>query len=133
MIGTANRAKGLPCIASELFLGTRMKLDQALAKVFKFVTFVFFTFMALCYFGILILLPLDVLFQVIRVIHAIGMPTVVAATIGISLLVYLGLAVSKMPQLCELIVDIGKQLIEFGHSQIKRCDQLVTSTGEGSA
>jgi hypothetical protein len=110
-----------------------MKLDQTLVKVFKFVTFVFFTFVALLYMGVLVLLPLDVLFQVIRIFHAIGLPTVIAAALGIGAVGYLGLAISKMPALCELIVDIGKEIVAFGHSQIKRCDALIEQAGTGSA
>ncbi len=107
-----------------------MKLDQTLVKVFKFITFVFFTFAALLYVGVLLLLPLDVLFQVVRLFHTIGFPTAIAALIGIGLVGYLGLTISKMPELCGLIVDIGKQLVAFGHSQIKRCDELLDTTGQ---
>lgn len=102
-----------------------MKLDQILVKTFKFITFVFFTFTVLLYFGVLLLLPLDVLFQVTRIFHAIGLPTVIAAAIGIGAVGYLGLTLSKMTDLCALIVDIGKQMIEFGHAQVKRCDALI--------
>jgi hypothetical protein len=105
-----------------------MKVDQTLAKVFKFVTFVFFTFTALLYVGVLVLLPLDVLFQIVRIFHAIGLPTAIAALLGIGAVGYIGIEISKMPALCQLIVDIGKQLVDFGHSQIKRCDSLIEET-----
>lgn len=49
---------------------------------------------------------------------------------GIALVGYIGLEVSRMPQLLELIVDIGRQLVEFGHSQIRRCDSLVQASAE---
>ncbi len=107
-----------------------MKLEQTLAKGFKFVTFVFFTFTALLYAGVLLLLPLDVLFQLIRLFHAVGFPTIIAGCMGIALVGYLGLEVSRMPHLLELIIDIGRQLIEFGHSQIRRCDGLIQNVAE---
>lgn len=106
-----------------------MKLDQTLVKVFKFVTFVFFAFAALLYFGILLLLPLDILFQVTRIFHAIGLPTVISAALGIGALGYVGLAVSKMPELCALILDVGKQLVAFGHAQIRRFDDQLEQIG----
>jgi hypothetical protein len=109
-----------------------MKLDQTLVKVFKFVTFVFFTFTALLYVGVLVLLPLDVLFQVVRIFHALGLPTVIAAALGVGAVGYLGLTISRMPALCELAVDIGKEIVSFGHAQIKRCDALIEQTGTGS-
>lgn len=110
-----------------------MKLELTLAKGFKFVTFVFFTFTALLYAGVLLLLPLDVLFQLIRLFHAVGFPTIISGCMGIALVGYLGLEVSRMPQLLELIVDIGRQLVEFGHSQIRRCDGLINGVGDRAA
>ena len=110
-----------------------MKLEQALPKVFKFVTFVFFTFTALLYVGILILLPLDILFQLIRLFHAIGFPTILSGCMGIALVGYLGYEVARMPRLLELMVDVGRQLIEFGHSQIRRCDALIEADAESSS
>jgi hypothetical protein len=105
------------------------KLDVILAKVFKFITFVFFTFTALVYFGVLLLLPLDILFQIVRIVHGIGLPTVLAAGVGIAALGYIGHAVWKMPALYGLILDIGKQLVTFGHSQIQRFDALPEQPG----
>ncbi len=110
-----------------------MKLEQTLVKVFKFITFVFFTLTALIYVGIILLLPLDVLFQVIRILHAIGLPTAIASVLGIGAIGYLGLTISKMPALCELVVDIGRQIVDFGHAQIKRCDALIERGGKAGA
>ena len=110
-------------------LGNVMKLDQVMAKVFKFIIFVFFTFTALLYIGVLLLLPLDVLFQVVRLFHAIGLPTVISVSMGIALIGFIGVQVSQMPALCALVVDVGRQLIAFGHAQIKRCDVLIEETG----
>jgi hypothetical protein len=110
-----------------------MSLEPILLKVFKFVTFVFFTLAALLYAGILLLLPLDLMFQVTRLCSALGLPTLMAASVGVGVLAYVGLAVSKMPQFLELITDIGRQLVAFGHDQIKRCDALIEqASGTGA-
>jgi hypothetical protein len=101
-----------------------MKLNVILPKVFKFVTFVMFTFMALVYFGVLLILPLDILFQVVRLFQGIGLPTVLAVGLGVGALGYIGHAVYRMPELYKLILDIGLQLVSFGHAQIKRFDTL---------
>lgn len=106
-----------------------MKLEMILTKVFKFVTFVLFTFMTLVYFGVLLVLPLDVLFQIVRIFHAIGLPTALAAAAGIAAFGYLGFVVSKMPALYGLILDIGKQLVVFGQNQLVRFDELTGETG----
>lgn len=110
-----------------------MKLEQTLVKVFKFVTFVFFTLTALIYVGIILLLPLDILFQVVRIFHAVGLPAVIAWLLGLGALGYIGMTVAKMPAFCELVVDIGRQLVDFAHSQIKRFDALIESGKPGSA
>jgi hypothetical protein len=109
-----------------------MKLDLILAKVFKFVTFVLFTFMTLVYFGVLLILPLDVLFQIVRIFNAIGLPTAIAAVAGIAAFGYLGYAVSRMPALYELILDIGKQLVAFGQAQIHRFDTVIEQSAGSS-
>jgi hypothetical protein len=108
-----------------------MNLNVALAKTFKFVTFVIFTFMTLVYFGVLLLLPLDILFQIIRLVHGIGLPTVIAVVVGVGALFYVGKAVAAMPALYELLLDIGKEIVTFGHAQIQRFDALIQEAGPG--
>jgi hypothetical protein len=104
-----------------------MKIDIFLAKTFKFVVFVLFTFMTLIYFGVMLLLPLDILTQIIRIFHGIGLPTILAAGLGISAVGYVGYLISRMPELYKLVVDIGVQLISFGYSQIQRFDPIIDS------
>jgi hypothetical protein len=106
-----------------------MKLDMILTKVFKFVAFVLFTFMTLVYFGVLLILPLDVLFQIVRIFHAIGLPTAFAAAAGIAAFGYLGYVVARMPALYGLILDIGKQLVVFGQTQLARFDEVGEEAG----
>lgn len=102
-----------------------MKIELALTSVLKFLTFVLFTFMVLVYFGLLLLLPLDVLTQLIRIFSAVGLPTFIAAILSIGAVGYLGYTVYRMPQLYQLLLDIGVELIAFGHSQLKRFDPLI--------
>ncbi len=110
-----------------------MKLNLILAKVFKFVTFVLFTFMTLVYFGVLLILPLDVMAQLIRLLVGIGLPTVISALAGIGVLGYLGLMVYRMPELYQLVLNIGIELVNFGHAQVKRFDAIIeTATSEKS-
>lgn len=105
-----------------------MKIELALTTVFKFLTFVLFTFMVLVYFGLLVLLPLDVLTQLIRVFSAVGFPTIVAGALSIGAVGYLGYTISRMPKLYHLVLDIGVELIAFGHTQLKRFDPLIEAT-----
>lgn len=109
-----------------------MKLDRILVKVFKFITFVFFTFITLVYFGVLVLLPLDILFHIVRLVHGIGLPVAIAATVGIAALGYLGHRLWHSPGLYRLIVDIGKEIIAFGHGQLQRFDALIQHPSESN-
>lgn len=102
-----------------------MKIELVLTKVFKFLTFVLFTFMVLVYFGFLLVLPLDILTQLIRIFSGIGLPTVIAAALSVGAVGYLGYAVYRMPDLYKLVLDIGVELITFGHAQLKRFDPLI--------
>ena len=102
-----------------------MKLNLILLKALQFVTFVLFTFMVLVYFGALLIVPLGIMAQPIKLLSSIGLPTVVAVAIGIAILGYLGLAISRMPELYRLVIDIGFDLVSFSHAQIKRFDPLI--------
>lgn len=102
-----------------------MKIELVLTTVFKFVTFVLFTFMVLVYFGLLLLLPLDILTQLIRIFSLLGLPTVVAGALGVSVVGYLGYLIYRMPSLYQLVLDIGVELIAFGHAQLRRFDPLI--------
>lgn len=110
-----------------------MKFNLILTKVFKFVTFVLFTFMTLVYFGVLLLLPLDILLQVVRVLQGIGLPAVISVATGIVALGYVVHAIWKMPALYGLLLDIGKEIIGFGHAQIHRFDALIEQPNAGLA
>jgi hypothetical protein len=89
------------------------------------VTFVLFTFMVLVYFGFLLLLPLDILAQLIRILSAIGLPTAIAAVLSVGAVGYLGYVVYRMPDLHKLVIDIGMELVNFGRAQLKRFDPLI--------
>jgi hypothetical protein len=105
-----------------------MKIDLLLAYLFKFVTFVLFSFMILVYAGLLVLLPLDILFQVVRLLAAVGLPILIAIAAGIGALGFLGCRVYNMPTLYRLVLDVGWQLVGFARDQIKRYDALIEST-----
>lgn len=102
-----------------------MKIELVLTNVFKFLTFVLFTFMVLVYFGFLLLLPLDILTQLIRIFSGIGFPTFLAGLMSIGAVGYLGYVIYRMPDLYKLVLDIGVELITFGHAQLKRFDPLI--------
>lgn len=109
-----------------------MKINLILARFFQFVVFVLFTFMALVYFGALLMVALAVLWYSVRIVSLLGSP-VVAVAAGLAVFGYAGWQISRMPALYMLIFEIGKDLATFGHAQIKRFDAIVAGAREGQA
>jgi hypothetical protein len=102
-----------------------MKLNLYLAKTFQSVTFVLLTFMALVYFGVLLLLALAVLWYTVKILGIFGLPILIRVPAGIAVLAFLGLKISRMPALYELIFNIGMGLVNYGKEQIHRFDPLI--------
>jgi hypothetical protein len=109
-----------------------MKTNLILARLFQFIVFVLFTFMALVYFGALLMVALAILWYSVRVFSLVG-PPAVAVAVGLAVFGYVGWLLSRMPALYLLIFDIGKELAAFGHAQIKRFDPLIAGAREGQA
>ncbi len=110
-----------------------MNINIILTKAFKFITFVMFTFMVLVYAGLLIIIPLDIMAQLIKLLHAVGLPTVIAVAAGIGVLGYLGFVVYRMPELYKLLLNIGVEIATFGNNQIKRFDALIEASAPSQA
>ncbi len=103
-----------------------MKLNLILAQTFQFVISVLFIAMVLFYFGVMLMVPLAVLVYAVKIASLLG-PTVVSVIIGIAVVGYLGLQVSRMPELVKAIVGIGKDLVEFGYKQYHSFDPIIES------
>ncbi len=101
-----------------------MKLDLTLAKISQFVVSLLFITMVLFYFGVLLMFPLAVLWYAIKIASLLT-PTVVSVLIGIAVLGYLGLRVSRMSELLSALLDIGVELVQFGHKQKERFDPII--------
>jgi hypothetical protein len=110
-----------------------MKLKLILAKLFQFVTFVLFTFMALVYFGALLMVALAVLWYAVRILTVIGLPSMIAVPAGVAAFAYAGWTVSKAPELYQLLLGIGVGLVAFGKDQIKRFDPIIAAARGESA
>ena len=101
-----------------------MKLNLALAHIFQFVVLLLLITMVLFYFGVILMFPLAVLVYAIK-IAALLLPTPVSVIIGIAVLGYLGLKVSRMPELLSALLGIGGDLIAFGFEQMERFDPII--------
>ncbi len=103
------------------------RLDVVLVRVIQFYVFVFFTFLVLAYFGTLLLLPLSILMNLIRILTLVGLPELVSIVLGLPAVVYLGYLVYKMPNLTRIVVDTGLELVSIAQVRIKSFDEIIGS------
>lgn len=106
-----------------------MKVNVALIKLLQFITFSLFLFSALICEGTFLLLPLDVLYQVTRGLQALGFPVVLALAAGCGVLACAVQSLGKRAGLCEAIVEIGFEMLQFGSQQARRFDALAAKAG----
>jgi hypothetical protein len=102
-------------------------IDFILVKFIQFVVFVLFTFIVLTYFGILILLPLDLLALFVKLAGVFGINGFIAALVGGAAVGYLGLSVYKLPGLVKMLIDIGLELVQTGKAKVEAFNELATS------
>ncbi len=103
------------------------QLDVTLIRILQFYVFVFFTFLVLAYFGALLLLPLSLLVNLVRILTVIGLSEVISVLFALPVVVYLGYLVYGMPRLTKIIVDTGLELVSIGQMRIKGFDEIVAT------
>lgn len=103
----------------------KVKINIALIRLFQFVVFVLFTFMIMAYFFAMILLPLDAMVMLIKLLSLFGLGGIIGVFIAVPAVGYLGLMVYKMPVLCQLIIEIGMDLINTAKARIAAFNTLV--------
>lgn len=103
----------------------KVKINVALIRLFQFVVFVLFTFMVMAYTFAMILLPLDAIVMLIKFLSLFGLGGIIGAVIAIAVVAYLGMMVYKMPSLCQLLVEIGVDLVNSGKSRIDAFNKII--------
>lgn len=106
------------------------KVNVALVRVLQFCVLVLFIFIVMSYFGVLLLIPLDVIIQLVHLMTAIGIPGILAtifAGAGVGYLCYL---IYKIPNLVKTLLDIGVELIDIAQHRIKGFEKILTTVKE---
>lgn len=103
----------------------KINITVALVRLFQFVVFVFSTFMVLAYFGAMILVPLDLVILLINIMGVVGLNDMIAASIAIPSVAYLGVIVYKTPGLVDMLLDIGVDLIHKGKERVVAFNVIV--------
>lgn len=103
---------------------TKINVNVALVRLLQFVVFVVFTFIVMTYFGALLLIPLDLIYIIIKILSAIGFNSVLAAFIAVPAVGYLVLTVYKTPELVKLLLDTGMDLVNSGKQRIEAFNNI---------
>ena len=103
----------------------KVKINVALIRLFQFVVFVLFTFMVMAYTFAMILLPLDAIVMLIKALSLVGLCGIIGAIIAVPAVGYLGMQVYKIPGLCQLLVEIGMDLVSTGKARIEAFNKIV--------
>ena len=94
------------------------KLNFYLVKLLQFVVFAVFTFVVLTYFGAMVLLPLDAVAILVKLMGVVGIHGFIGALIAIPVVGYLCMMIYKTPGLCEMVLEVGLDLIKTGKAKV---------------
>lgn len=103
----------------------KVKVNVGLVRLFQFVVFVIFTFVVMAYSFAMILLPLDAVVMLIKLLSVFGLGGMLGALIAVPIVGYLGMQVYKIEGLCQLIVEIGLDLVNTGKARIDAFNRIV--------
>jgi len=103
------------------------KVNVALVRLLQFVVFVLFTFMAIAYFGAMVLLPLDAIALLIKLMGVVGLHGFIGALIAIPAVGYLCLIVYKTPGLCQMVIDTGVVLVKTGKARVEAFNEIAVA------
>ncbi len=105
----------------------QVNIDLVLIRFFQFILFAVFIFIVMVYFGTLLLIPLDLLFQLQRVLVFVGVPAVISVLLTGGLVTYAGYTLWKKPELWGYLLDTGKTLFNFAVEQVKGMEQMANA------
>jgi hypothetical protein len=103
-------------------------VNVIIVRAFEFLFFVLFTYLILVYGGILLLLPLDLVVQIIHALNFVfgdhGFLYAFFSVAAIAALVY---RIYKMPVLWKAILDTGYALVRLGYKQNRYFEAMIRS------
>jgi len=105
----------------------QVNIDLILIRFFQFILFAVFVFIVLVYFATLLLIPLDLLFQLQRVLVLVGVPAVLAVLLTAGFVVYVGRALWHKPEIWRYLLDTGMTLFNFAVEHVKGMEQMASA------
>ena len=101
------------------------KIRVAIVRFIQFFYFVVFTSIVLNYFGILLLLPLQIWAHLTYTFAWIGLPGVLSALTALPILGLVGYVFYRTPDLHRILSNTGVELVRLAYAQHRRFEDLV--------
>jgi len=106
-------------------------VNVIIVRAFEFLFFVLFTYLILVYGGILLLLPLDLVVQMIHVLNFVfGDHGFLYAFFAVAAVAALTYRIYKMPVLWKTILDTGRALVHLAYEQNRHFEAMIRSFGK---
>jgi hypothetical protein len=81
----------------------------------------------LAYFGAMVLLPLDAVAILVKLMGVLGINGFIGALIAIPAVGYLCMMVYKTPGLCDMVLEIGLDLVKTGKAKVDAFNPIAES------
>lgn len=105
-----------------------MNLEFILTRFIQFVMLSFYVFVTFVYAGLLLLIPLAVLFGMINFLDlTIGLYSFLAVVISFGFVAWLILRIRRIPGLTVTLLDTGWNLVKMAADNFKHFDDLARS------
>jgi hypothetical protein len=104
------------------------KINIALVRFVQLCLFVFFLYAGLIYVGMLLLVPLGLFYHLYSFLHFLSGNGVISTVLALTAVGALGHFLSRMPDVIQILVDAGTQLVRLGVDQIQQLNALAKSS-----
>jgi hypothetical protein len=100
------------------------KTNLILVRLLQFFVFVIFTLTVLIYFSAMVLLPLAFVSLLIKFLGLLGLGSLIAALMAIPMVGYLVITAYKIPNLGQVVIETGLNLIHEGKARIEAFNEI---------
>ena len=107
-------------------------IDYAFVRLIQFLVLLFFTFTVLVWYGVALLIPLTLWFNLTNFFSAIFWP-VVAMILALLVIGSLSLYLSKIPKLLETLLAMGMDIVKLGYNSVKRMSEIASAVHNDAA
>ncbi|MEE9412221.1 MAG: hypothetical protein V3V22_04125 [Methylococcales bacterium] len=108
----------------------QVNIDLVLIRFFQFILFAVFVFIVIVYFATLMLIPLDLLFQLQRILVFIGIPAMIAVLLTMGAVAYAGYTLWKKPEIWRFLLDVGMSLFNMAVDRVKEMEKMASAAKE---